>query len=314
MVAFRVLNDLMLKSVNPNVVYDNAMSEDEFVEKINKAMSSVPDVAINGVIDAAACDSGQGPFTQLIERYIYAALGISDFFLDWYFSFRERYVMQSKYVRANMQFIKTSGEPGTLLGNTVLMGALLNAMLRGEGPMAMAIKGDDGFKRQANLKINSDIVKAISAQTVLEFKLDLDVPITFCGYVLVQGKLMPSISRKIIKIAGHRFKTYQHFTEYQESLRDWINKVPRDPVGNAAFLECNAQLVGRSISDMQRMLDGIVSVSRIGKEQFELFFPRKTFDLSLPPVNTETRQSKCFVSLGDDGYWLMRQKARVSFK
>nr|UCJ02336.1 237k protein [Beet necrotic yellow vein virus] len=317
MVAFRVLNDLLLKSLNSNVVYDNTMSETEFVGKINAAMNIVPDSAINGVIDAAACDSGQGVFTQLIERHIYAALGISDFFLDWYFSFREKYVMQSRYVRAHMSYVKTSGEPGTLLGNTILMGAMLNAMLRGTGPFCMAMKGDDGFKRQANLKINDQMLKLIKKETVLDFKLDLNVPITFCGYALSNGHLFPSVSRKLTKIAAHRFREYKHFCEYQESLRDWIKNLPKDPAVYADFLECNASLSCRNVDDVQRWLDAIISVSRIGHEQFMMMFPIREVFMSLPPVEDslgELSSTKVAVSIGDNVSNVVRKVARVDMK
>ncbi|AEK48983.1 polyprotein [Beet soil-borne mosaic virus] len=317
MVAFRVLNDLLLKSLNSNVVYDNTMSEVEFVANINAAMSTVPGSAINGVIDAAACDSGQGVFTQLIERYIYSALGISDFFLDWYFSFRERYIMQSRYVRAHMSYVKTSGEPGTLLGNTILMGAMLNAMLRGTGPFCMAMKGDDGFKRQANLKINTDILKLIKKETVLDFKLDLNVPITFCGYALSNGHLFPSVSRKLTKIAAHRFREYKHFCEYQESLRDWIKNLPKDPNVYADFLECNASLSCRTTDDVQRWLDAIISVSRIGYAQFMMMFPLREVAMSLPPVEDELQvlsSTKVNVSIGENISNFVRKVARVDMK
>nr|QUW17250.1 replication-associated protein [Rice stripe necrosis virus] len=315
MIAFRVLNDMLLKSVKENVVYDNGMSEKEFTDKINSAMSSVPGVAVNGVIDAAACDSGQGPFTQLVERYIYELMGISDFFLDWYFSFREHYIMQSRYVRAHMTYVKTSGEPGTLLGNTILMGALMNSFLRGDGPFCMAIKGDDGFKRQMNLRVNKDIVQAVKAFTPLEFKLDINVPLTFCGYALVGGAMYPNIVRKAIKISTHRFKSYEHFPEYQESLRDWLNSLPKDPINRAIFLHVNAELAGKGMNDMQRVLDSITSVASISRSQFEEGFQERTTDVGeIPVFNGQDRtclDTKIVTAFGDPVDVFIRKNARA---
>nr|WKB14780.1 replication-associated protein [Wheat yellow stripe virus] len=311
MVAFRVINDLMLKSVKDNVIYDNSMNEEEVVQRINEVMAMTPDAAVNGVIDAAACDSGQGKFTQLIERYIYEGLGLSEYFLDWYFSFRESYVMQSRFVRAPMSYVKTSGEPGTLLGNTILMGAMMNAMLRGQGPFCMVIKGDDGFKRQANLHVNTDMLKLIKHESVLDFKLDLNVPVNFCGYALTAGNLFPSVSRKLTKICAHRFRDYEHFCEYQESLRDWVKRIPKDPSTYAKLLECNAGLTDRGMYDVQRWIDGIVSVSRIGREQFYQFFPLREFDLSEPPQEC-IQQTKVNIALGSNVFNYLKTKARYN--
>nr|AMQ23297.1 RNA-dependent RNA polymerase [Mangifera indica latent virus] len=313
MIAFRVINAIMLDSMKPNVVYDNTYSEDTFVEKINAAMQDVPSVAINGIIDATACDSGQSRFTQLIERRIYQRLGLSEFMLDWYFSFREHYIMQSKFVRASMVNVKTSGEPGTLLGNTILMGAMLNAMLRGQGPMAMAIKGDDGFKRQMNLKVNRDMVEAIKQQTILKFKLDLDVPVTFCGYALSDA-LYPNIVRKLIKISTHRFRDYAHFCEYQISLRDWVNKIPVGDKKIKKFLEVNAKLAGRSEVDMMRCFNQIVSFSRIGKDTFEEWFTEREVEINNVPHDTQTENdyiSELPVNLDDDTSGVLKLLHRV---
>jgi DNA-binding protein Fis len=312
MIAFRVINDLLLKSCRNNVVYDNGMSEDEFLGKMNSAMSGVPAVATNGVIDATACDSGQGPFTQLIERRIYTRLGVSSEFLDWYFSFREHYVMQSRYVRANMKYVKTSGEPATLLGNTILMAALMNGLIRGKGPMCMAMKGDDGFKRQMGMHINKDLVKQIRKFTPLEFKLDLDVPITFCGYALSGGVLHSNLVRKLIKIASHRFRDYEHFTEYQESLRDWISQIGSEPEKFNKFLSVNAELADRSEEDMLRIYDEIVSFSRIGRHQFESEFEEKIVDLNEQVTNYAEHNESVVTAFGDPLAVFMRKYARVN--
>jgi hypothetical protein len=311
MIAFRVINDLLLKSCRDNVVYDNGMSEDEFLGKINNAMSAIPSVATNGVIDATACDSGQGPFTQLIERRIYSRLGVAPEFLDWYFSFREHYVMQSRYVRANMRYVKTSGEPATLLGNTILMGALMNGLIRGKGPMCIAMKGDDGFKRQMGMHINFELAAQIRKFTPLEFKLDLDVPITFCGYALSGGVLHSNLVRKLIKIASHRFRDYEHYAEYQESLRDWLAQIGSEPLRFQKFLEVNAELAGLSTDDMLRIYDQIVSFSRIGRFQFETTFEERTVDLNCQTTNYAEHDQSVVTAFGDPLAVFLKKNARV---
>lgn len=285
MIPFRALNAALLKSLKPNVVYDNSYSEEEFVRRANIALGETPSIAKNGVIDATACDAGQNAFTQQIERYIIKRFGVSDEFLDRYFSFRSSYILQSDHVRAHVKNIKTSGEPGTLFGNSILMAALMNALLRGEGPWAMLMKGDDGVKRQANLQYNPILVKAIRDNCTLDFKLDIDVPMQFCGYALVSGMLVPCVERKLAKIATHKFKSYDHFKEYQESLRDWVNRVPTDPKLYAIFMSANAEVSGISYSMVESMFEQIVSWSRVSGAQFELEFEDRVVTMDEQPVD-----------------------------
>jgi hypothetical protein len=294
MIPFRALNAALLKSLKPNVVYDNSYSEEEFMQKANVALGNTPAVAVNGVIDATACDAGQNAFTQQIERYIIKRFGISDEFLDRYFSFRASYILQSDHLRAHVKNIKTSGEPGTLFGNSILMAALMNALLRGEGPWAMLMKGDDGVKRQANLHYNPILVKAIKENCSLDFKLDIDVPMQFCGYALVSGMLVPCVERKLAKIATHKFKTKEHFQEYQISLRDWVNRVPTDPEKYAIFMSANAEVSGVSYDLIESLFEQIVSWSRISGYQFDSEFEDRVVvvdeqptDYSLGPVDTK---------------------------
>nr|QII15609.1 replication-associated protein [Wheat stripe mosaic virus] len=283
MLAFRVLNDLLLKSLKPWVVYDNSMSEEQFLDKVNAAMTVTPDCAVNSVIDATACDSGQNGFTQLIERQIYARLGASELLLDWYFSFREKYILQAEHVRAPMENVKTSGEPGTLLGNSILMAAILNALVRGSGPFVLVMKGDDGFKRQACPKYDAEMLMGIKSFCPLDFKIDIDVPISFCGYALVEGALYPDVQRKLAKVRTHRFRNFSHFAEYQTSLRDWLSRVPFEPEAYMRFLAVNAELSGRSVEQVEHMIMMIQSVTHIGARQFQSCFHQVTVEFEPMP-------------------------------
>nr|CAH2618916.1 polyprotein [Fern benyvirus]CAI5383875.1 polyprotein [Fern benyvirus] len=272
MLAFRAINDLLLNSLNPNVVYDNSLSETDFLAKVNSAMAQTPDCATNAVIDATACDSGQNGFTQLIEEEIYLALGINSDMLAWYFMFRRKYTILSRYVYAMAEWIKTSGEPGTLLGNTILIGAKQNAIVRGKGPFCLVCKGDDAFKRQAGQYINYELLGDIKASCPMDFKIDIDVPITFCGYALVGGRLYPNVARKLQKLSAHRFRDFEHFAEYQISLRDWLSKLPVWPETYNEFLCVNAKILGKNTEDIERMVMELQSFSHIGPQQFNSEF------------------------------------------
>jgi hypothetical protein len=264
------------------VVYDNLESEADIFVKVNALLSSLPSVCVNGVIDATACDSGQNEFTQAIERRILSRMGVSDVFLGWYYRYRREYRIQGSDVRAKVTGIKTSGEPATLLCNTVLMMALMNSLLRGEGPCVLLGKGDDGLKRQANLKFNRSIVERFTKYTVLDFKVEIDKPVNFCGNALVGNCLYPCIIRKAFKVLGHTFRDYPHFCEYQQSLRDWILQVNKLGVMDA--VTCTSMFSGFSINEVYLIFGMLVSLSHINATQFlnSFHFVTREFDSGVP--------------------------------
>lgn len=293
--GFRTMNQALIRGLKKNVIYDNGMSEEETMQQVGAILSDTPEVAVNAVIDAAACDSGQNRFTMAIERTIYERLGISKLFLDWYFSFREKYKLDSGFIKASVEYVKTSGEPGTLLGNTVLMMALMNSILRGDGPFAMVGKGDDGLKRQANMHYEESLVKLVGRNCPLQFKVDINVPVQFCGYALSGNQLVPCVLRKLIKCASHGFRDYEHFTEYQTSLRDWMIRLHRLREDGVNVLGVNRTIYDVEEGVVESWLESIDSLSHINKSQFYGVARRFHIDF-MPPVYDHTLPSEVFKS------------------
>ncbi|AYO99569.1 replicase [Goji berry chlorosis virus] len=273
----RIINLVFARMLNNNVVYDNLIPEVDLLNKVNCLLGALPDVCCNGVIDATACDSGQNAFTQAIERRILVRMGVCPIFIEWYYRFRRTYLLTSHTATAKVDWIKTSGEPATLLCNTILMMALMNALLRGEGPCVLLGKGDDGLKRQANLTYNRSLVEKFSKYTKLQFKVDIDKPVNFCGYSLVGAKLFPCIMRKAQKIAGHKFRDYEHFCEYQQSLRDWV--LLCNKIGYSQTVLSTAMFTGIPHDLVWNMLYAVQSVSHINREQFHILFKEYSVDL-----------------------------------
>nr|DAF42465.1 TPA_exp: replicase [Dactylorhiza hatagirea beny-like virus] len=274
--SFRIINKHFINCLSPHVVFDNGIDEYALMLRVNALLKLLPDIAVNGVIDATACDSGQNKFTQMIERVILEKLGVNDYFLDWYYSHREEYLLKGYNVTATINDIKTSGEPATLLNNTILMACLMNYLIRGDGPSVIVIKGDDGLKRQLNLRCNDDVLPVLRNYLKMDFKIDINVPITFCGYFLSGSNLVPDIVRKCFKIAGHRFRDYEHFTEYQQSLRDWVLTVNKMDTAYVCGVTASSYKLGYEF--VSSLFESIVSLTHINERQFRTTFKYKRFN------------------------------------
>lgn len=269
----RIVNKMLLDSLMPHVVYDNRITSETLQAKLASEMKKLP-IALNGISDFTMYDAQQDQFTQEIERQFLKNLGVSEEFIELYYSFRHDYKIIGGGLAGRCGREKTSGEPGTLLFNSIVAAVITNAVFRGEGPFCMAMKGDDGFKRQAKLAVDGAAIAAISKFTNLNVKASVGLSAEFCGYAIFGTQFVDSIPRKLNKIAAHRFRSYEHFCEFQTGLRDWVAKHEND--GVLSFLVANCQLYQVTYSEMNSMLNVIKSISKIDRYQFETQFPERT--------------------------------------
>nr|UUG74030.1 MAG: hypothetical protein [Hubei Beny-like virus 1] len=278
--VFRILGKHMIACEKSHVLTDSHTSESDFIEKVTEQFQNLPGTALNGVTDGEMFDAQQNEFTQEIEKQFWLRLGVAENFLDMYYSFRKRYVMQATNVRGRAGCQKTSGEPGTLVNNGIVSKVLSNFIIRGEGPVGIVYKGDDFNKRQCNLTVNEDNKKIIEAVCPLKLKVNISEGSEFCGLIVANGYVFPSISRKLNKIMSHRFRDYKHFCEYQTSLRDFVKKMEKlDP---AKVIALNARVTKSTNFQVSVQYDAIISFSHISKEQFETVFKRKVEGDSIP--------------------------------
>nr|QWC36506.1 polyprotein [Bemisia tabaci beny-like virus 6] len=284
---FRILGKHMIACEKPHVLTDSYTSETDFIQKVTDQFSSLPSVALNGVTDGEMFDAQQNEFTQEIEKQFWLKLGVAENFLDMYYSFRKKYVMQAKGVRGRAGYQKTSGEPGTLVNNGIVSKVLSNFIIRGEGPVGIVYKGDDFNKRQCNLAVNEENKKIIESVCPLKLKVNISEGSEFCGLIVSDGYVFPSITRKLNKIMAHRFRDYQHFCEYQASLRDFTKKIEK--LDTQKVIALNAKVCGMSHRFVSMQYDSVISFSHINKDQFEEVFLKKFEDDSIPVYDDDAK-------------------------
>jgi len=278
--CWRLIGNHVRLSEMDHVVTDHGISEHEFVEKVAEQFNLVPAVALNGTTDGEMFDSQQNKFTQMIEREYYAALGISEEFLDHYYSFRSKYTIQAADVRGLCGDEKTSGEPGTLLNNGTVAKIFSNAIIRGEGPQCLIYKGDDFNKRQCNLRVDLEARAKIEGRCPLRLKVSISPDTEFCGLMLADGALVPGVLRRLNKLLGHRFRDYKHFAEYQKSIRNFVDLVER--LGYNDVMAGNALAGKCDVREVIGAYETFVSFGHIDKATFDVQFARRMESDSTP--------------------------------
>lgn len=223
--AFRVITDQLITIEKENVITDNKLSEVDFIRKVLFELNSVPTSAKFAITDGEMFDACQNNFTQAIEKWTLRRLGISEDFIEHYYSFRRNYFMRSNFVTGTAKTQKTSGEPGTLVNNGNVAKCISNWIVTGDGPHVTVYKGDDYAKKQCNLVLRQERLDLIYRACPLKIRVSISDEAEFCGLVLCGGFIFTSLPRKLNKITAHRFRDYGHFCEYQTALRDYVNLV-----------------------------------------------------------------------------------------
>lgn len=228
-------------------------------------------VALDGITDGVEFDSNQNTFTQLIKSMYWKRFGICETFLEHYYSFRKNYKVISTVALGYAGTQKTSGEPCTLGNNGIVSKIISFGIIDGQGPHVVVYKGDDFYIRQLNLTMNKDMYDSIVSACDIRLKVSIEHGAEFCGLIYADGHLFPSIHRKLNRIVAHRFRSYQHFCEYQCSLRDWIQQMSNHSELQADVC-CNAYMYRTTFDEMQACLDCIKSFSHIDEEQWRISF------------------------------------------
>jgi len=287
--VMRYVNLLVIDSLKPNVIYDNRLTEDQLQDRVNAQLAKVPDVAVNGVTDFKMYDSQQDEFCQLLCKELCLRFGLNEDMLDHYFSFcKGSTILSDGGLKGKLEREKLSGDPATLLFNSMLGGMITNYLFRGQGPFLLLIKGDDGFKRQLNLKPNALHAANLNSSTRLQAIMCTEDPAEFCGKIV--GSIMcDNIYRKLTSILSKNFQSYVHFMQAMDSVRVWVYRQERlQEADFTEFIAQNAALLAQAgmpvdstdasirVNAVMAAFETVKSFTHLSAEDFYEMFPHRT--------------------------------------
>lgn len=264
---------------------DDGLSELEFQDQVKtsfgRVLGAYPAVVVKHMVtDGVMFDSKQNEFTQAVERHYLKLLGVDDSFIEDYFSVRNGLTCNGEYSTVTMGYEMTSGQPMTKMTNGIVAKVFSHAIVKMEGNYVMLYKGDDFCKSGINPRVDEEVKRKMALYCPLEVRAEAAETVEFCGAVVTNEGMFPNLRRKIFKIGGARFRSYQHFCEYQQSLRDFVRYV-RD-VGVDKVLEVNVKCFAATYHDAESMLEIVDSYGHINEQQFwnvMQVIPRDTVDV-----------------------------------
>jgi hypothetical protein len=276
----RIMGRRFARSLKSNAVFNNRLTQVELMEKVKLAMSTVHPCAIGGYMDGTQFDSCQNAFTQEIERNIMKKLGMPEEALEAYYLVRNDYLLSSQTLSAIIDSAKTSGEPGTLLFNTILMMCLTSWLLKAKTTQTVIVgQGDDCFIYGVGLSLDQAELSNVGKHTKMKLKCQVGGKISFCGMSYSNGKFFLDLERRYKKLVGTTYRDYNHFAEVQNAVRDFILDVKQSAnEGISETIRANIS-VSTSNPDYNRQFDyfldvfhAIESIAHLNASQFHTHF------------------------------------------
>ncbi|UQC00139.1 replicase [Charavirus Namtso] len=272
----RIMSRRFSRSLKTNAVFNNRLTQLQLISKVQSAMSTIHHSAIGGYMDGTQFDSCQNAFTQEIERNILSRLGMPTEAIEAYYSIRNNYLLSSSTFSALIDAAKTSGEPGTLLLNTILMMCLTAWLLRTKTVHSVIIgQGDDCFIYGIGLSLDEDRLSDVGNYTKMKLKCQVGGRISFCGMSYNNGRFYLDLERRYKKVVGTTYRDYTHFAEVQNAIRDFLLDVKRSHTdGISSTIHANIS-VPDSHPDYQRQFEfqlevflALESLAHLNKTQF----------------------------------------------
>nr|UGM45994.1 polyprotein [Hepelivirales sp.] len=218
----RAIERCLVDSLNEHTHYANAMPEADLGEIYQLACQNNGELqGLN--MDFSQFDASQSEVTIAIEKAILTRMGARPALLELYYALRSKWsALCHGICKVDAESMKSSGEPGTLLFNTILNMAYCAYITSVHGPVFMAFKGDDSciVARGVDLvTLRAQILEGTTRVTV-KHEWGKDNINHFCGAFLTPRGILPDLVRSAAKIRGLVFRDDEHFREYQRAIDD----------------------------------------------------------------------------------------------
>jgi hypothetical protein len=231
--GMRLAMELFVRSLKVNCTTDHGMTQFEFVQRCAEFVQKDPESGISLVganqayVDFTAFDSMQNAFTQEIEKLIFRRMGMETLWLDTYYSYRGDCMLVSNEYAGPSGSTKMSGEPATLLANTIVASALSAYVMDFGSPYVFMFKGDDAVIKSNGLKLSKEKYAIVQQYCKLNMKVVESDVLDFCGCTVFrhngQDMFVPSLFKLFDKVMAHQIKDPKHFASFVVSIRDRLN-------------------------------------------------------------------------------------------
>jgi hypothetical protein len=233
---FRMFSECFALSLKSHVLLEHGKTSEQVIEQAVGMLKQHPEHGVSmdhmpqAYVDFTEFDKAQCEFSMAIEAQILLRFGVPEYLIKVYFDIRRgcpmtARVQGAKVAKGRSTSEKMSGEPGTLIMNTIVSACLSHYVLEAKGPYIMFCKGDDVVKKGAGMQVDFDREQEIFRASNMALKITMGDKLDWCGYTIMDGLFIPSLLKLAYKVVGHRIRDEEHFNAVIESVKDRLRAV-----------------------------------------------------------------------------------------
>nr|WOK58413.1 MAG: nonstructural polyprotein [Wufeng shrew bastrovirus 1] len=181
--------------------------------------------------DFTQFDSCQNNVEHALMGHMFSIAGVPDPIVRQYMHIRRTWQLATPgIVTIQGHNKKHSGEPATLLGNTIFNMAVVESLTKVEGRSYSGYKGDDSIIIADDIKIRQDWHDHLKKELKYITKLSITSSAKYVGYVVNGTGIALDFPRYVGKIISKFYRTEQDFEDYKIAVADWIKPVKNEQV------------------------------------------------------------------------------------
>lgn len=215
---FRLMEERLISSLKPNIIYANGKSDDELKNLIDKYYG-LWEFVFN--LDLTEFDGSQNACTMEIEKHLWKFMLGCEMTLDNFYMLRTQMKVFGTGYSYTKKYLKDSGAPETLPSNTLLLMALTSMLFNADDIIFALFKGDDAavaLRPFASTTYNFAKLNSIS-----NFQPKFTTTrrwFEFCGNIYYDKSWFYDFIKLGRKVLNRPFASRTDFEDYQNSIID----------------------------------------------------------------------------------------------
>ncbi|APG77750.1 replicase [Hubei hepe-like virus 1] len=213
----RILEFYLLDSPTPRFKFFSRVSEPVLL----KCLDSFPKDGISYFCnDFTEYDSCQNELEHEILAEVLRRIGAPAALIEHYLHIRRNRVAYSQTVKCKVKNKRDSGEPFTLIGNTIFTSCIVLDIM--DDFDFLLVKGDDSAAGGYNISVRHEKIAHYFQTNRYVMKPNVSDSCEFVGYITNVNGTCLDIVRLCARLVGRKFKDEEDFNDYVISVRDRV--------------------------------------------------------------------------------------------
>jgi hypothetical protein len=226
MAYIRALEQMLCVSVKQPFHFATGSSQEDILNRIDQARVACNGQAVFLECDYTEFDSSMNNVEHVFSAAVMRVAGVPEEFIEFFLRYRAEWTLiargAAKVIGHNK---KHSGEPGTLLFNTLFCITVTMSLLDIDGLAYAGFKGDDSLIIAIDIRLREKRQKFISDICGWTTKLSVGRYAEFISFIVNNNGVSIDFVRLACKLTGKIFLDPKGYLKYQQAVADWLSPI-----------------------------------------------------------------------------------------